>query len=142
MSRVFMLFSFNDHRTVNTVLLDRFHVIKTDRFNMSHYACIIRRYLVPAILTEIGLHEEFMMISDQAIEEFLNRRKHGGIRQIRILLEALILRIHMWVNLQQDEFLTPLSHQDLERDATGKVIIKTGLYKFMEPEDNHSMMYI
>jgi endopeptidase La len=95
LSKATFIFSFNDIRRINHVLLDRITEIHVDSLNIRQKIHITKNYLLPNILKEVGLSEKSIIIKDNEIEWLIeNYTSEGGVRKLKEHLFHIIRKIN------------------------------------------------
>lgn len=105
LSRALFVFSFNDESKLNHVLKDRLTVIHTEGFNQEAKLRISREYLLPELLTNVGLKKGDIEIGGEELNHLCQRcgvpTEEGGVRGIKQALESVILHVNE-IRLTQD----------------------------------------
>jgi hypothetical protein len=98
LSRALFIFSFNDESRLNHVLKDRLTVINTEGFDQSAKLKISREYLLPELLTNVGLQKDDVDIGKDELIYLCQRcgvsTEEGGVRGIKQCLESVILHLN------------------------------------------------
>jgi endopeptidase La len=96
LSKVTFIFSFNDPRNVNPILLDRVTCIETKYLLLSQKINIVNNYLLPDMLTDINFSKDDIHITDDSIKYLINKYTlEGGIRKLKSLLYNIIREINI-----------------------------------------------
>jgi len=131
-SKSIMVFAFNDAAKVSPVLLDRFQVIQTDVFTSTSQGHILKNYLLPRILAEHGLRDDFLTLSDFVVKEVALHCVDGGVRGVRGALEQVVCKACILQETGEDEsLLFPLKKGDIQEIAPGHFELKRGLGKIL-----------
>ena len=136
MSRAVFVVSFNDPSKVDSVLLDRMRVVRTKGFPVEDKVKIASKFLVPAVLKEVGLSPDAVTFDDSAIQRIVRdyTRREKGVRSLR----RCIHHICSEVNLQWLLKKTP--------GDTGVVIKVADVEKYLaslrSPMDSSHSMYL
>jgi ATP-dependent Lon protease len=125
-----LVFSFNDDSKVSPVLLDRLQVVPTDSFSAADQVNIMKQHLLPKILTERGLGQHCLQLSQEAGKEAVACCKDaGGVRALRSLLEQLVTKVCIFDETQGDEQLThPLRRRHLKQLGRGSYQLQEGAF--------------
>ena len=97
LSKAIFIFSFNDITKINPILLDRLNVIQTKGFNTPDKTAIARDYLIPALMTEIGLNPADISFDDEVITDIINShcRDEQGVRKLKRTLEGMLTKLNI-----------------------------------------------
>lgn len=96
LSRATFIFSFNNPRNVNHILLDRITTVKTQYLLLSQKIHIAKNYLLPRILKEVGLKENSVKIKDDLILHLIDKYTcEGGVRKLKSILFSIIREINI-----------------------------------------------
>jgi len=133
--------SYNDSSLIDPILLDRFVEISVLPYTINDKLNIIKNFIMPEIITEIGLKKN-IIISDEiikrAIFEYTNE---AGVRDIKHKLELILMKINKDVlinklnddeiNLSWDDFKKYLDEKSYKSEKVHdkpEVGIINGLY--------------
>jgi ATP-dependent Lon protease len=97
LSKAIFIFSFNDISKINPILLDRLHVIQTKGFNTVDKAAIAKDYLIPDLMSEIGLKKEDIRFDDEVLVDIINNncRDEQGVRKLKRILEGMLTKLNI-----------------------------------------------
>ena len=94
LSRVFFVTTANTLDTIPRPLLDRMELLRLAGYTSEEKFQIARRYLIPRQLSEAGLSDEQLKISDAAVEQVIGRyTREAGVRQLERALGRLTRKI-------------------------------------------------
>ena len=80
-SRAFFVFSFNDDRNINPVLLDRMNVINFDVPSLDDKIQIARRHLLPRALHKAGMKGSDVSVDDDVLRTIIaQENREPGVR--------------------------------------------------------------
>ena len=86
--------SYNDSSLIDPILLDRFVEINVTPYTLSDKITIIKDFVLPEIVKEIGLDKK-IIISDEVIKKgILEYTNEAGVRDIRHKLELILMKIN------------------------------------------------
>jgi endopeptidase La len=86
--------SYNDSSLIDPILLDRFVEINVTPYTLSDKIVIIKDFVLPEIIKEIGLNKK-IIISDEVIKKgILEYTNEAGVRDIRHKLELILMKIN------------------------------------------------
>jgi endopeptidase La len=93
--------SYNDPSLIDPILLDRFVEINVSPYTLSDKIKIIKDFVLPEILKEIGLNKN-IIISDEVIKKgILEYTNEAGVRDIRHKLELILMKINKEVLIKK-----------------------------------------
>ena len=97
LSKVFFVFSFNDIRLIDPILRDRLNVIKFDSYTAKDKRIIIKKYILPEILNNVGLKSGDIVLSDENINYIIMKYTNNerGVRNLRRCLEDIVLKLNL-----------------------------------------------
>ena len=96
LSKVMFIFSFNNIKKINHILLDRIFTIKTNGFSTKEKIQISKNYLIPNIIRDIN-NKYLDNLDDNVIEQLITTYTcEGGVRT----LKKLLYEIYREINLQ------------------------------------------
>ena len=96
LSKATFIFSFNNPRNVNPILLDRITCIETKYLLLSHKINIVNNYLLPDMLKDINFDKDDIHIDNDNIKYLINKYTlEGGIRKLKSLLYNIIREINI-----------------------------------------------
>ena len=104
LSRAIFIFSYNDEKKVNPILLDRMIKIHTNGFKTDDKVSISKQYLIPSVCKSIGFNPDDMSISDETIKNIINSytEDEKGVRNLRRCFETIISKINVLKLINQD----------------------------------------
>lgn len=96
MSKVTFIFSFNEPRKVNYILMDRITSVETKHLIMTQKLQIGANYLLPNILEDIGLDKKSIMIPEDIMTDLINNyTNEGGVRRLKKLLYEICRELNI-----------------------------------------------
>jgi ATP-dependent Lon protease len=96
LSKATFIFSFNNPKNVNPILLDRITCIETKYLLLSHKINIVNNYLLPDMLKDINFDKDDIHIDNDNIKYLINKYTlEGGIRKLKSLLYNIIREINI-----------------------------------------------
>jgi len=102
LSRVTFIFSFNDCRNINYILLDRITRVETKYLLISQKILIAQKYLLPGIFKEMGLEKGAINFTNKQIENIINKYTfEGGVRKLKSILFSIIRELNISQMTQQ-----------------------------------------
>jgi hypothetical protein len=96
LSRVTMIFSYNDPYNVNPILLDRITTVETKFLMISQKIHIAQNYLLPAMMKDMGLQDKDVIIDDDTLRFMIDNWTHeGGVRKLKSLLYNIVRELNI-----------------------------------------------
>lgn len=96
MSKVTFIFSFNEPRKVNYILMDRITAVETKHLMMVQKLHIGTNYLLPNILEDIGLDRDSIVVPKDIMTELINNyTNEGGVRRLKKLLYEICRELNI-----------------------------------------------
>jgi endopeptidase La len=106
LDKVIIIFSYNDPKLVDPILLDRIKQIEVNAYNINDKKKIVKNFIIPEIVESIGLNKEIWTnISDELIEYIIeNYTNEAGVRSIKRSIEEIFLTLNLDKIYQRNEF--------------------------------------
>ena len=97
LDKVIMIFSYNDSKLVDPILLDRLKQINIEAYTTNEKIKIVKEFIIPEIAVTIGLSEEaWINISEELIEYMIdNYTQEAGVRSIKRKVEQIFLTLNL-----------------------------------------------
>ena len=96
LSRATIIFSFNNPRNINRILIDRITTIETPYLKIYQKLHIAKYYILPRIINDIGFKDNDIIIDDNLIHYIIeNWTNEGGVRKLKSLLYNIICEINI-----------------------------------------------
>jgi ATP-dependent Lon protease len=96
LSKALIVFSFNDISVIDPILKDRITVIETKAYTLQEKIHIIKNYMIPEILKDVGFSKDEIVFSDSIITFIIERYTHeAGVRKIKEKLVDIIRDINL-----------------------------------------------
>ena len=86
--------SYNDSSLIDPILLDRFVEINVVPYTLSDKIKIVKEFILPEIIKEIGLNKTIIISDDVIKHAILEYTNEAGVRDIRHKLELLLMKIN------------------------------------------------
>jgi len=104
LSKVLFLCTANDTSTIPGPLLDRMEVVRLSGYVLDEKVEIARRYLEPAARKQMGMLEEHMRLTDEAVEELIRWYcREAGVRNLQKHIEKICRKVALKVVRRQQE---------------------------------------
>jgi ATP-dependent Lon protease len=96
-SKINFFFSFNDINLINPILKDRLTIIKFTGYSVEEKICIVKDFIIPNLLKNIGFLQEDINITNDTIKFVINTYTHNedGVRNIKRVMEEIFLKINL-----------------------------------------------
>jgi len=105
LDKVIIIFSYNDSKLVDPILLDRIKQIEVSSYNINEKVKIVRDFIIPEIKESIGLKCDNNIISDELIEFIIeNYTNEAGVRSIKRHIEEIFLTLNLDKIYQKNNF--------------------------------------
>ena len=96
LSKALIVFSFNDIDRIDPILRDRITVIETKAFTIEDKINIIKNYMLPEILKEMGYNNNEIVFSEEIITFIIKTYTHeAGVRKVKEKLMEIIREINL-----------------------------------------------
>ena len=95
LSKVMFVFSYNDDKLINPILLDRLNIIRIKSYSFNDKKVIASKYILPEACKNIGFDINDLEIDEYAINYIIrNFDQGGGLRDIKRAMETIVMRIN------------------------------------------------
>ena len=96
LSKALIVFSFNEIDRIDPILRDRITIIETKAFTIEDKIKIIRNYMLPDILKELGYNSNEIIFTDEIIKFIIKTyTNEAGVRKIKEKLLEIIREINL-----------------------------------------------
>ena len=96
LSKVVMIFSFNDRSHISPILLDRMKIIKVDGYKINDKVIIAKKHLISTIVKDLGYIDCDYTFEDVLIRDMINQYTfEGGVRKLKELLTDIIMELNL-----------------------------------------------
>jgi len=96
LSKVVMIFCFNDRSNISPILLDRMKVIKVGGYKINDKVIIAKKHLIPLITKELGYKDCDYSFEDIVIRDMINQYTfEGGVRRLKELITDILMEINL-----------------------------------------------
>ena len=98
LSKCLFIFSYNDEKKVNPILLDRMYKIQTKGYDKKEKTVIATKYLIPKIIEQVNFAEGEIIIPNETIEYIIENytEKEDGVRNLKRCLEIVYTKLNMY----------------------------------------------
>ena len=129
LSKVFFVFSFNNINLIDPILRDRLNIIRFKNYNIEDKKEIVKRYIFPELLKNIGMKEGDIELTDVNIKyiimNFTGMEK--GVRSLKMCLEDIVMKLNLlrFVNKGQTNIVFPFDIKAIETELPIKLTNET-----------------
>jgi len=110
LSKALIVFSFNDAGLIDPILRDRITIIETNPLTIPEKVHIIRNYMLPEILKEVGLDKDEVVFSNEMIQYLIETyTNEAGVRKIKEKVQEIIRDINLNRFHDSDEYPIPFT---------------------------------
>ena len=96
LSKVLFIFSYNDYSKIDPILADRIHRIKFNYLQTHEKIHIMKDYIIPELLENIGYSKNSINFSDDIIEYIItNYTYEAGVRKLKEKVYEIIREINL-----------------------------------------------
>lgn len=110
LSKALFIFSYNDVKQIDPILLDRIHRIKFESLSVSDKIVIVKKYILPEINKKMGF-ENVVELSDEIIQYIIDTyTAESGVRKLKEILFDLFGEINLEIirNRDDDDLTLPI----------------------------------
>ena len=106
-SKAIIVFSFNDIKKIDRILLDRIRVINTKGFGSKDKIQIAHKFLLPDIYKNINFDSNNLVWNHDVLQYvILHYTKEEGVRELKRCLDTIITRINMLSLIDEKDYKT------------------------------------
>ena len=107
LSKCLFIFSYNDEKKVNPILLDRMYKIQTKGYDKKEKTVIATKYLIPKIIEQVNFADGEIIIPNETIEYIIENytEKEDGVRNLKRCLEIVYTKLNMFRLMKPDSSL-------------------------------------
>lgn len=107
LSQVWFMFSMNDEKRINKILLDRMHIVRVENQTKQAKLEIIKRFSIPKTLKNLGMDEKDIIFPDAVIMALINKRADesevsDGMRTLNNDITSILRRVSILKNTNMD----------------------------------------
>ena len=97
LDKIIMIFSYNDSKLVDPILLDRLKQINIDAYTITDKINIVKNYIIPELAESIGLLDEKWTNMEEDLIEYIvnNYTSEAGVRSIKRHIEKIFLTLNL-----------------------------------------------
>lgn len=98
LSNIWFIYSFNDEKSINPILRSRIPIIKIKPYTTRDKYQIVKRYIIPKELQNIGMSAKEFMFSKDAIQLLIKRANdidNQGMRAVKHLVQNVLKKLNM-----------------------------------------------
>ena len=136
LSKVVMIFSFNDRSNISPILLDRMKIIRVGGYKINDKVVIAKKHLIGSIIKDLGYTDCNYMFEDIVIRDMINQYTfEGGVRKLKELLTDIIMEM----NLRKITGQKVCGKDPIDIKIITKAMIRDDLFKEKQPVQ-HTMV--
>lgn len=107
LSKCLFIFSYNDEKKVNPILLDRMYKIQTKGYDKKEKTVIATKYLIPKIIEQVNFKDGDIIIPNETIHFIIDSytEKEDGVRNLKRCLEIVYTKLNMFRLMKPDSTL-------------------------------------
>lgn len=125
LSRAFFVFSFNNINLIDPILRDRLNIIRFKPYNSNDKKIIVKKYILPELLKNIGMKEDDILISDDNVKYIISNftGNEKGVRNLKRCLEDIIMKLNLirFVNKGKNDIVFPYEIKNINTDLPIKL---------------------
>ena len=107
LSKALIVFSYNDINLLDPILRDRITTIDVKSYTIEEKVKIIKNYMLPEILNDVGFSKDELIFNDEIIEFLINTyTNEAGVRKIKEKLVEIVRDINLR-KINSNEFNIP-----------------------------------
>jgi len=147
LSKALFIFSFNDKKKINPILLDRLVCIETENFEVEDKIQIAKNYLLKDIFKQLNIKEDKYIIDDELIKYIIETytENEGGVRSLKKHLFNIFSKLNLLNLTKHNEdiiYSFDLEDKILEQKEITKEIIDKFIKDKEETEEYYKNWYI
>jgi endopeptidase La len=94
-NKVLFVFSFNDRKKIEKILLDRMEIIKVGAYTLEDKINITKNFLMKELITDIGIKKPEISITDDCISRIVESfTAEAGVRELKRCIEKIICKLN------------------------------------------------
>ena len=106
LSQSVFIFSYNNIKDINPILLDRLVNIKISEFKTEDKLIISKNYLIPGINKKLGIDKQNIVFNDDVIKYIIeNFTDEDGVRSLKKCLDSICSKINVFMITGNEEIL-------------------------------------
>ena len=107
LSKALFIFSYNDEKKVNKILLDRMYKIKTKGYENKQKIIIANNYLIPSIIKNVNFKKEDIIFPEKTLEYIITNytEKEKGVRNLKRAIEIIYTKLNLYRLMDEDTSL-------------------------------------
>jgi len=98
-SNIWFMFAMNDDNFLDLPLRDRLDILEVQDYSKNEMICILKNYIFPRTLKEVGLQDKHLKVDKYACEEMIsiysNEVKQTGLRPLEKAMYSCVSKINM-----------------------------------------------
>jgi endopeptidase La len=124
LDKAIIIFSYNDPKLVDPILLDRIKQIEVSAYNIIDKKKIVKNFIIPELVNSIGLNNElWTTISEDLIEYIIeNYTNEAGVRSIKRQIEEIFLTLNLNKIYQRNEFKNNNNFKEITKEIITTIL--------------------
>ena len=129
LDKVIMIFSYNDSKLIDPILLDRFKEIQIKPYSAKDKISIIKSFMLDEICNNIGLSDIKFDISDDDLYYLIDKYTiEAGVRNVKRKLEDILLNLNVDRLYQKNKFTDPnIKNIIINKDMINEILNDSGM---------------
>lgn len=124
-NKVLFVFSFNDKKKVEKILLDRMEIIKVGAYTLEDKVNISKNFLMKELITDIGITKPEITITDDSISRIVESFTfEAGVRDLKRCLEKIICKLNKDLIFKTEPFNKPVDKIIIDNNIIDKYLQK------------------
>ena len=108
LSKALFILSYNDHETIDKILLDRVHRIQFKSLSLEEKLIICKNHILPEIYKKIGL-ENMIEIYDETVTFIIDQyTQESGVRKLKEIIFEIVAEINLDILKNKHEYNFPI----------------------------------
>ena len=106
LSKAVLIFSFNDEKSINPILLDRIHVIRVPTPDTAGKIVIAQKYLLKEVAPNVGFRFEDIILTDEVCRKLISTycKDDKGVRNLKNMITTLCMKLNTSMYLHQKKY--------------------------------------
>jgi ATP-dependent Lon protease len=110
LSKALLIFSYNNSRKIDSILMDRIHEIKFKAYNRIDKTHIARKYLIPKILKSLGHCSQSIIFTDEVVTYIIDKYTcESGVRDMKEKITHIARDVNLRRIYNEDQYKIPFT---------------------------------
>ena len=125
LNKVIMIFSYNDRKKIDPILLDRFQEIKIKPYSVKDKVKIFYNFMLKELCENIGFNKTLFNFTEDDIKFIINEyTMEAGVREFKRKVESILLNLNVDRLYQRNLFKKKSKKINITRDIIIKILNK------------------